>query len=245
VLIFQQVETTPAAIADQPQSAKPPATSAPADRTPPPIASPQPAAVVPPVKRGVPKWVWIGVAGGIVLLVLALLASVPNPLPNPESTEPSSAVEETSAATDEVQPPTEEIPPTEALPPPPIVVENSYTIDRCCGPEGEQMSDQLDYVMTVDTIDLLQIYFEANELSCSDIQLHIFLDDDEIHTTEFFGPIAGSNSTDWIDLGPVSQRTHTLLLRPEGRETGQPGDCNQGTLGGWGGTLLVRSNQYP
>jgi hypothetical protein len=127
----------------------------------------------------------------------------------------------------------------------PATVENSYSVSRCCGPDGTQISDQLDYAVTIDTIDLLQLYFEPNALSCSDARLHIFLDGSEIYTTEFFGPISGNTSTGWIDLSPVPAGTHSLVLRPEGRATGLPEDCNTGTLGGWGGTLWLRTNHSP
>jgi hypothetical protein len=73
------------------------------------------------------------------------------------------------------------------------------------------------------------------------------LDGGEIYVTEFFGAaaVSGITSLGWLDLSPVPPGDHTLLLRPEGRVTGLPGDCNTGTLGGWAITLQVRTNQSP
>ena len=75
--------------------------------------------------------------------------------------------------------------------------------------------------------------------------VHILLDGSEIYTSNFLGPITGNTSSGWLNSGPVSPGSHTLILRPEGRSTGQPGDCNTGTLGGWAGTVQVKTNYYP
>jgi len=42
------------------------------------------------VKRVAPKWIWIGAAGGMVLLLSVLFAAVSNPTPGPASTAPAS-----------------------------------------------------------------------------------------------------------------------------------------------------------
>ena len=145
------------------------------------------------------------------------------------------------------------VPPTEVPPPPPTkvptlpppaVADNAYSVSVCCGPTGTQVSSALDYSIPIDTIDLLQLIFETAG-GCSDVQLHIFLDGSEIYTSNFSGPITGNTSTGWLNLGPMSPGSHTLILRPEGRSTGQPGDCNSGTLGGWAGTVQVKTNYYP
>jgi uncharacterized caspase-like protein len=290
-----------------------------AEQPKPPAISSQPTGPMPTVvastlaSRIAPKWIWLGVAGGIILLLVALYVIV-RPTPGPASTEPTvtepaptepASTESRPAAgavTSSVQPtirststrpptarstitsipdtatlvpptatrvpptrtrvpptrtpnpptavpptavpPTAPPPPTEVPPPPPIVVENAYSVSVCCGPTGTQISDQLDFSASIYTIDLLQLRF-ATAAGCSDVQLHVFLDGAEIYTSEFLGPITGNTSVGWLDLGPVSPGDHTLILRPEGRVTGLPGDCNSGTLGGWAGTLQVRTNYSP
>ena len=267
-------------------------------------------------RRIPPKWIGVGVAGGVVLLLVALFAII-RPASGPTSTEPTAthpaptelASTEShlsvSVVTSSVQPtvrptstrpptvrptntsvpdtatsvpptatrvpptrtrvpptrtpiPPTAVPPTNTPPPPPptdtppppppplIVVEKSYAVSRCCGPTGTQISDQLDYVASINTIDLLQLRFTSDSRACSDARLHIFLDGGELYTTEFFGAagVSGITSLGWLDLSPVPPGNHTLLLRPEGRATGLPGDCNSGTLGGWAITLQVRTNQY-
>jgi hypothetical protein len=130
--------------------------------------------------------------------------------------------------------------------PVPVSTESSFYISRCCGPTGYQISDQLDYSISVYTIDVFQIlFYPETASSCSDARLHVYLDGNLVRITEFVGPISGVTSTGWLDLGPVSPGYHSLLLRPEGRATGQPGDCNTGTLGGWAGTLRLITSYYP
>jgi hypothetical protein len=103
----------------------------------------------------------------------------------------------------------------------------------------------LDYNLPFDTINMLWLKFDTEAGACSDVRLHIFVDGNLIRVTDFYGPITGNTSTGWLDLGAVSTGSHTLTLRPEGRATGQPGDCNSGTLGGWAGPLQVQTNRYP
>ena len=157
---------------------------------------------------------------------------------------PSTPIPPTAVPT--AVPPTEVPPPPTEPPtlPPPAVADNAYPVSVCCGTTGTQASSQLDYSVPIDTIDLLQLRFETAG-GCSDVRLHIFLDGSEIYTSNFLGPISGDTSTAWLNLGPVSPGSHTLILQPEGRSTGQPGDCNTGTLGGWAGTLQVKTNYYP
>lgn len=100
VLIFQQGETV-SATDDQPLSTPLPATPPPganvlADQPRPLATSAQPAETIPPVKRIVPKWIWIGAAGAIVLLLVALFASAALPI-KPAPIEPVSTEAVSSA----------------------------------------------------------------------------------------------------------------------------------------------------
>jgi pSer/pThr/pTyr-binding forkhead associated (FHA) protein len=293
---------------DQTFVAKQPAialAAAAANQPKPPVVSSQPTGPMPTVaapalvNRIAPKWIGVGVAGSIVLLLMVLLASRINPTPGlafiettptelattePAPTESHSAagavkslvtstIRSTSTRPPTTRPtntsvpdtttpvpptptrtrvpptrtpiPPTAVPPTDTPLPPPIVVENTYAVERCCGPTGTQMSDQLDYSLAIDTIDLLQLSFASDSRACSDARLHIFLDGNEIYTTEYFGAaaVSGITSIGWIDLSPVPPGNHTLLLRPEGRATGLPADCNTGTLGGWAISLWVRTNR--
>jgi uncharacterized caspase-like protein/pSer/pThr/pTyr-binding forkhead associated (FHA) protein len=97
ILIFQLGEAAPAATANdklavgQPQAAAvfAPATTQPQN----PAVAAQPTQPLPPgdvpasIKRSTPKWIWIGVAGGIILLLGALLVGMARPAPEPSSTE--------------------------------------------------------------------------------------------------------------------------------------------------------------
>jgi uncharacterized caspase-like protein len=96
VLIFQQGETAPAPVDDRLlntylPAAPLPATDAPAERSQPPITSDRPAATMPPAKRAAPKWIWIGAAAGLILLLGALFVSMTNPTPRHTPTEPAAA----------------------------------------------------------------------------------------------------------------------------------------------------------
>jgi hypothetical protein len=141
--------------------------------------------------------------------------------------------------------PTETFVPT--LPPPPtaapIAVTNTYNISNCCGDTGTQRSSPIDYTVTIRTVSLLQLSFNAAPAgACSDIFLHILLDGNEIYSTGQLGPLSGKYTTGSIELSPyISQGKHKLTLSPEGIV----GGCNSGTLGGWAGNLIVQTNEYP
>ena len=108
------------------------------------------------------------------------------------------------------------------------------------------MSEQLNYTLQFDTVNQFQIKFDAQIAgSCSDVRLHIYLDGSQLEVTEYYGPISGVTTSGWLDFSPVPGGAHTLVLKPEGHMSGQPGDCSHGTLGGWAGTLGVRTNHYP
>jgi hypothetical protein len=142
--------------------------------------------------------------------------------------------------------PTDTFVPTLPPPPPtaaPIVVSNTYSISNCCGDAGTQRSSPIDYTTTIRTVNFLQVTFNPEMASsCSDIYIHILLDGDEIYSTAQIGPLSGRSSTGSIDLSPyVSQGKHKLTLSPEG----VVGGCNSGTLGGWAGSLIVQTNEFP
>ena len=135
--------------------------------------------------------------------------------------------------------------PTVYVPPPtaaPIVVSNTYDIWEEGGISGTQRSTPLDYVITVWTVDFLQIGLKVGEGSCSDVFFHILWDGNEIFITDRLGGVSGRYSTGTIDLSQyISQGNHKLTISPEGIT----GGCNSGTLGSWAGTLIVHTNEYP
>jgi hypothetical protein len=157
----------------------------------------------------------------------------------------------TSSPTDNPVPtPTLYIPPPTSsptayiAPPPtaaPIVITNNVHIEKCCGIAGTQRSDPIDFTISVRTVDFLQIEYSQTK-GCSDAFFHILLDNVPVYTTEHFGPISGNYTTGLIDLSPyISQGRHVLTLSPEG----VVGGCNSGTLGSWGGDLIIHTNEYP
>ena len=97
VLIFQLGEAAPTAATDRPPAATVPAPEAAPAQPQNPAVSAQPTQPLPPgnvpagAKRSAPKWIGIGVAGGIILLLGALMASMAKPAPGPASTESASA----------------------------------------------------------------------------------------------------------------------------------------------------------
>jgi pSer/pThr/pTyr-binding forkhead associated (FHA) protein len=113
VLIFQQGETAPVAIADQPPSTSASASTfasasatapSPPDQSQPLDTSLQPADITPSAGRA-PKWVWIGIGGAIVLLLVVLLVSKIAPAADlamgaltPESTDTEAATPSQSSA---------------------------------------------------------------------------------------------------------------------------------------------------
>ncbi len=101
LLIFQLGEAAPAAATSEEMPVDTPAAAVLASEAA--AAQPQSPAVsalpnqpLPPpaaparIKRIAPKWIWIGAAGGIVLLLGALFASMTSPPPGPASTAPAS-----------------------------------------------------------------------------------------------------------------------------------------------------------
>ncbi len=133
------------------------------------------------------------------------------------SSPPTTSIAATTAAPDTAVPPTATftpIPPTAA----PIGISNTYNIAQYGGEPGTQRSIQLDYIITVRTVDLLQFEFSVpSDVPSSDVILHILWDDVEIYTSDPIGGAGGRYTTNLIDLSPyVSQGVHKLTISPEG-----------------------------
>jgi hypothetical protein len=120
----------------------------------------------------------------------------------------------------------------------PPVKTHTYTVDKCCGIEGTQQSAPLDFLLRPTTTGVLQLQFHLQN-ACSDIRLHVLLDQEELYTTGFFGATSGVVTSGLIDLSPVPSGKHVLVLRPEGQISG----CNTGTLIHWVGTLVVNVSE--
>jgi hypothetical protein len=123
----------------------------------------------------------------------------------------------------------------------PVAISNSYTIVLYGGEPNTQRSRPLDYTITVQTVDLLEISISVPS-SSSGLFFHILLDDSEIYVTESVGSISNEYTTGFIDLSPyISRGVYRLTISPEGVF----GSGNVGYLSSWGGTLIVRTNVYP
>ena len=120
-------------------------------------------------------------------------------------------------------------------------ITHTYSIDQCCGTPGTQQSSQLDFRVVLTTTEVLRMQYFVSPLHCSDVRLHILVDDQEVFLTEFMGPLGGVMTTGVLDLGPISSGNHSLTLAPEGKT----GGCNTGTLHRWHGTLVVNVSEPP
>jgi hypothetical protein len=125
--------------------------------------------------------------------------------------------------------------------PEPIIETNNYNINVAGGEDGKQRSKSLDFTIAITTVGMLQIEYSVGSLACSDIYLHILLDNSEIYTSDEVGPVIDRNTTGLINLGP-QKGNHKLTLSPEGIFDDS---CNVGTLTSWGGTLTVYTSRYP
>jgi len=165
-----------------------------------------------------------------------VISPTDTPSPTPKSTitnTPSSTATGTLVPTD-----------TPTATPEPIIVRNDFDIYRTGGIPETQRSKPLDYTITVDTIGVLRMEYTVT-IACSDIFLHVIVDDSEIFTTDHLGPISEQYTTGLIDLGPLKKGKHKLTLSPEGVSNNDDGSCNFGTLGSWGGTLTVYTSEFP
>jgi hypothetical protein len=137
-----------------------------------------------------------------------------------------------------------EIAPTPAGTPEAKPITRNYEISLCCGYPGSQRSPMLNFSVSVDTIDVLQIEFnmEKDLMACSDLFLHVLWDNVEIYLTHPIGPASGTDTTGSIDLSSlISQGRHILTISPEGIA----GGCNAGGLPSWMGKLIVHVSSYP
>lgn len=125
--------------------------------------------------------------------------------------------------------------PTQAL------ITKIYPIAQCCGIEGTQQSAPIDFQIQTETSGVFKIQYMINPKHCSDIRLHIFLNEKEVFLTDFMGPLSGITTSNNIDLGPVSAGNYTLKISPEGKV----GGCNTGELRAWEGTLSVTISNLP
>jgi hypothetical protein len=179
-----------------------------------------------------PILVLLGVVGLIAVFLIISNPPAPAPTEVPAATEPDFSPPE-NESTIATEPP--------IAPPETFLVTNDYEISVCCN-SVDQRSDVIDYAISVYTVSALGMEFRSTDPNaCSDIFLHILLDGEEIYTTDAVGPVSGNDTTYWVDLSFAAyEGEHTLTLSPEGIL----GGCNTGTLGGWGGTLTVQTDQY-
>jgi len=112
------------------------------------------------------------------------------------------------------------------------------------GTPGTQRSPQLDYSVTIETSETLQMQYFVRSTHSSSIRLHILVDGEEILVTDWLGwpghPEFGFLDTGLLDLGPVSSGVHNLILSPEGRV----GGSNIGWLESWGGSLKILVSKH-
>lgn len=134
-------------------------------------------------------------------------------------------------------------PPTATLVPPsatskPEIRAYQYTVVKAGGDSGTQMSPQLEFRTSLETLGILQMEFTMSPKGCSEARLHILIDGVERYTSNFLGK---SESTGLLNFSTVSAGSHLLTLQPEGRL----GGCNRGWFESWGGTLVVYVSEYP
>ncbi|MCC6500527.1 MAG: hypothetical protein IT313_09710 [Anaerolineales bacterium] len=134
-------------------------------------------------------------------------------------------------------------PPTGTLVPPsatskPEIRAYQYTVVKVGGDSGTQMSPQLEFRTSLETLGILQMEFTMSPKGCSEARLHILIDGVERYTSNFLGK---SESTGLLNFSTVSAGSHLLTLQPEGRL----GGCNRGWFESWGGTLVVYVSEYP
>jgi hypothetical protein len=137
-----------------------------------------------------------------------------------------------------------ELAPTPVGTPEPKPVTRKYEISLCCGYPGSQRSALLNFSVSVETIDVLQIEFDmaSDLIACSDLFLHVLWDNVEIYVTHPIGPLTGKDTTGSINLSShISQGRHMLTISPEGIA----GGCNAGGLPSWMGKLIVHVSSYP
>ena len=122
-------------------------------------------------------------------------------------------------------------------------ITNTYTFWKGVNTSG-QTSPLLDFSVNVITAGLLEMQYNVRG-HCSDLRLHILIDNSPVFTTDWLGyqgrVPALPLDTGLLNLGPVTSGQHTLTLSPEGRVSG----CNIGVLRSWAGTLEVTTSEIP
>lgn len=127
--------------------------------------------------------------------------------------------------------------PTPSAPKPQATIQNVFTkfqLSRNDPSSQAQSPTSLEESVEFTTAGKLKLRFEFASEACSEIRIHLFVDDKFVLATPFFNKFI-----DGIDLGAVAPGRHTLRLRPEG----QVGGCNSGRLQAWGGTLTLETSE--
>ncbi len=112
-----------------------------------------------------------------------------------------------------------------------IITPNGYCSNAW---QSQMCANQLpvDFVLASSTPSLL-VQYHTYSGHCSSVRIHIRLDGILKTVTRFMG--WPTDSTGFLDIGPVPAGNHQLTFQAEGT----PGGCNTGTLGGWGGTVNI------
>ena len=102
-----------------------------------------------------------------------------------------------------------------------------------CTPSG-QLCDSA-FSQSVSTISNLRVQYVASAGHCSNVAVHILVDNVERAVTAFLTP---GQASGFFDVGPVATGSHVVTLQGEGTVSG----CNSGNLINWGGTLDVTTD---
>ena len=102
-----------------------------------------------------------------------------------------------------------------------------------CTPSGQLCNNA--FSQSVSTISNLRVQYVASAGHCSNVAVHILVDNVERAVTAFLTP---GQASGFFDVGPVAAGSHVVALRGEGTVSG----CNVGNLQNWGGTLDVMTD---
>jgi len=121
-----------------------------------------------------------------------------------------------------------------------VFAQTDIQFDVVCTSTGQLCDPAFTTDVTTDSI--LQVQYFVSPNHCSSVRVHIFLDNTQVHTTDFLGWLGAPSPFDTleldsgiIDLGPVSPGMHTVGIQAEG----QQGGCNSGELIRWEGSMRV------
>ncbi len=107
--------------------------------------------------------------------------------------------------------------------------------------DGIQMPPELKVAFQFEVLpekNIIRFHYIA-PAHCSDIRLHIFLDGEKKAKSPWLGPIDAKKFDFFVKFADISPGNHTLTLQPEGRVGVNDRGCNKGSLGRWGGTVIV------